>query len=62
MQTISHSTRAYITNAEGLKGFLVYGIPELVLKAPEEAHQWQSIDIQKLCRELTDCKAREKRL
>ena len=35
MQTISHSTRAYITNAEGLKGFLVFGIPELVLKAPE---------------------------
>ena len=33
MQTTSHRTRAYITNASGLKGFLVRGVISILKEA-----------------------------
>ena len=59
MQLISHSTRAYLHNAKGLKGFLVHGIPELILKAPEEVHEWQIVNVEELVQRVKACKTRE---
>jgi len=33
MQRLSHSTRAYLVNAKGLKGFLVLGITAIFKEA-----------------------------
>ena len=59
LQTISHSTRAYLYNAKGLKGFLVNGIPELIRKAPEVVHEWQIVNVEELVKRVQACKSRE---
>ena len=62
-QKISHSTRAYITNARGLKGFLQeYTIAQLLVKAPQEVHQWQIINIKEVQRQMSWCETEEERL
>ena len=62
-QKISHSTRAYITNAQGLKGFLQeYTIAQLLVKAPQEVHQWQIINIREVQRQMSWCETDEERL
>ena len=61
MQTISHPTRAYIVNSDGLPGFLLgHEIKDIIkpLKAADEAgklehaKKWQVIDLVKVEQEL----------
>ena len=54
MQIISHSTRAYIINAEGLPGFLIkIDIMQILREADakdrlKDAKRWQELDLDKV--------------
>ena len=58
MQTVSHSTRAYIYNENGLNSFIFRFDIMKVLKAAdlrgdlENAREWQEIDLESLEKEL----------
>ena len=68
LQNLSHSTRAYIVNAEGLSGF-VRKIPliQILRKADEQellrtAKRWQVIDLEILDQELKDIQAYDQQM
>ena len=62
---LSHRSRAYIQNAEDLKGFLVDGNIKRILGETkqngklEKAFQWQNIELEKLSQQLSACASYE---
>ena len=59
MQTISHSSRAYIVHANGLAGFLVkVNVIDILRNSKktgllDEATQWHEIDLDSVAKELS---------
>ena len=68
MQTLSHSTRAFIWNADGLAGFVcLFKIMEILRESDingllEQAKKWQQIDLDQIEEEIDTLKSLETRM
>ena len=68
MQTLSHSTRAYLCNANGLQGFIIkFDILKMLTNADkngqlESITKYQTIDLSKITQELEKLNSLEEKM